>query len=173
MRLVGPDMVINTVDAFDRVTGRVRRADVFAERRNFRVVHLFLFNAFGDLLVQLLPSDQARHPGRWGSSVAGYLFANESYLSAARRRSREELGINNVPLRRQGKTFMLDGPCIKFITLYTGVYDGALNVDRSHIERIEYMSVGRIQQALKTEPHLFTPTFAHLATNFFMDSARR
>ena len=67
-----------------------------------------------------------RHPERWGSSVAAYLYAGESYQEAAQRRLWEELGLEG-PLRRIGKTRMADERSLKFVELYT-LLDGPADV---------------------------------------------
>ncbi len=108
MPAVSEEMVIDVVDQNDSPVGMIRRNEVFTRRANFRVVHDLVFNQRGELLVQQLASTRTRHPGYWGSSVAGYIFAGESYEAAARRRLGEELGIYGVPLNYIGKTSMED-----------------------------------------------------------------
>src|SRR5438067_12996334 len=98
MSVVSEEMVIDAVDQSDSFIGPVRRNEVFRRRVNFRVVHILLFDRRGQLLVQQLASTRTRHSGYWGSSVAGYIFAGESYEAAAQRRLGEEIGIYGAPL---------------------------------------------------------------------------
>ena len=115
MSAVSEEMVIDAVDQSDSPTSIIRRDEVFRRRANFRVVHILVFNRRGELLLQQLSRTRTRHPGYWGSSVAGYNFAGESYEAAAGRRLGEELGIDGVPLTYIGKTSMEDDGCQKFI----------------------------------------------------------
>ena len=85
----GSQQMLDSVDAKDRVIGRVQRGEVFRLEANFRVADLFFFNDCSELLIQLLGASRKRRQGRWGSSVGAYLNSGESYLDAILRRPRE------------------------------------------------------------------------------------
>ncbi|MBZ5728571.1 MAG: NUDIX domain-containing protein [Acidobacteriia bacterium] len=121
--IVSEDMLIDTVDDQDRATGVIKRSEALLRHVGFRVVHILLFNHQGDLLLQQLALTRPRHPGAWGSSVAAYVAAGETYWQAAQRRLPQELGVT-AQLRELGKTTMLDEVAKKFITVYTGSTDG-------------------------------------------------
>src|SRR4051812_14416667 len=93
MREVNEAMLIDRVDRSDAVIGPIERRRVFELRANFRVVHVFVLDGRGRLLLQQIPHGGKRHPGHWGSSVAGYVFAGEGYDEAARRRLGQELDV--------------------------------------------------------------------------------
>src|ERR1700693_2164311 len=139
MVAVSEEMVIDRVDWDDEPIGLIRRDEVFSRRANFRVAHDLIFNSRGELLVQQLASARTRHPGYWGSSVAAYLFAEESYQAAAERRLAEELGVYGVSLRYIGKTSMVDEGSEKFIGVFAATSDGPFRFDKNHIERIEFL----------------------------------
>lgn len=166
MSIVSQNMLIDTVDNDDVNIGRIRRSDVFTARANFRVVHLFLFNRRNELLVQQLAHDRNRHPGLWGSSVAGYLFAGESYMQAAIRRLSEELGVRNCDLHLFGKTTMTDEECKKFVSLFIATSEGPFQYDHQHIANLEFLSIERIVELNGTGQREFTPTFLHVL-NFY------
>jgi len=107
----------NTVNDNDEITGVIEHSRVFAHHAMFRVVHLFLFNHNNELLLQQLSPQRERHPAAWGSSVAGYVLAGETYEQAATRRVQQELGVT-CDLHHFGKTTMIDEGCKKFITLF-------------------------------------------------------
>src|SRR5918911_1858910 len=89
--------IIDAVDARDEVIGTVKRSEVFTKKIGFRVVHAFVFNPHGALLLQRIAAHRDRHPLQWGSSVAGYVLAGESYDEAIRRKTRLELGLAHLP----------------------------------------------------------------------------
>lgn len=128
----------------------------------FRVAHVLIFNSQGQLLLQRLALSRKRNPGTWGSSVASYLFASESYQAAASRRVQEELGVTASTLTFFGKTEMMDDGCLKFISVFTMNGNGPFAVDRSHIEEIEFVSPLLIQQMIDDRTRKFTPTFLHV-----------
>jgi isopentenyl-diphosphate Delta-isomerase len=159
MATVTEGMVIDTVDRNDEPIGLIHRDEVFIKRASFRVAHDLIFNSRGELLVQQLASTRTRHPGYWGSSVAAYLFAGESYQAAAERRLAEELGVYSVPLRYVGKTSMVDEGSEKFIGVFTATSDGPFHFDRKHIERIEFLPRNVIRELQASDARPFTPTF--------------
>jgi isopentenyl-diphosphate delta-isomerase len=166
---VSEDMLIDVVDALDSPIGTVQRSDALPRRVNFRVVNLFLFNNQGELLIQQLAASRERHPGAWGSSVAGYLFAGESYMQAANRRLSQELGVQTA-LQAYGKTSMNDAGCTKFITLYLGTCDGPFAYDHNHIAKLEFHSLPALRSQCDTGERRFTPTFLHML-NFYEHQA--
>lgn len=159
MATVSESMVIDRVDRRDQPVGTIRRSEVFARGTNFRVIHIFVFNHKTELLIQQLASDRSRHPGYWGSSVAGYMFTGESYEVAARRRLTEELGIKEARLNFVGKTSMEDEGCTKFIGLFSAVHEGPFDFDHTHIQRLEFLPLRIIDELRGTHVRRFTPTF--------------
>jgi len=154
------DMVVDVVDHSDKPIGVIPRGMVFHEHANFRVVHDLIFNSHGELLIQQIASARnRRHAGRWGSSVAAYIFAGESYEDAANRRLFQELGLRTVSLRYIGKTSMIDEGCFKFIAVFAGTSDGPFTFDHAHIETLDFVPLSRLHELIDSEPRRFTPTF--------------
>jgi isopentenyldiphosphate isomerase len=154
--------VLDRVNEQDQPIGTVERADVFRLHANFRVAHVFIFNHSEDILLQRLAPNRARHPGRWGSSLAAYVAAGENYAQAATRRLGEELGIFIPNLDKIGKTQMVDDGCRKFITLYAGHHDGPFTLDPTHIAEVEFFSLDQVVKTAAINPSSFTPTFLQL-----------
>lgn len=159
MPAVSDDMILDVVNQADIPVGQIRRADVFAQHANFRVSHILIFNSQGELLLQRLAFGRKRNPGAWGSSVASYLFASESYWEAANRRVREELGIPTPVLTFIGRTQMMDDGCSKFISIFVARHDGPFIFDPSHIEEVEFVTPAHIERMIADHTRTFTPTF--------------
>jgi isopentenyl-diphosphate Delta-isomerase len=151
--------LIDAVDEADRPIAAVERSVVLEAAANFRVVHVFVFDGSGRLLLQQLGHNRDRNPLRWGSSVAGYLYASEADWAGARRRLFEELGLETA-LRKHGSVAMRDMNSTKFITLFTTVSDHAEIREPEHIERIEFRDLAVILADLGGDPESYTPTFA-------------
>ena len=156
---VREQMLVDAVDQNDAPIGVIRRNEVFSQHANFRVAHDLIFNARGELLVQQLANTRTRHPGYWGSSVAAYLFAGESYQAAAERRLAEELGIHHVRPTYIGKIAMEDEGSHKFIGVFAAIHDGPFTFDKKHIERLEFLPRQVIHELQAAEARTFTPTF--------------
>ncbi len=166
-----PTSPIDCVDAEDHPVGTVPRGQVLRLGANFRTVHVFVFHDDRLLLQQLAPSRE-RHPQRWGSSVAAYLHAGESYEEAARRRLDEELGIEGSP-ELVGKTRMEDEHSLKFVELYT-LLDGPAQIrEPDHIEELRYWARDELDEAIAADAQRFTPTFLHVYQYFLQRLTNR
>ena len=157
--------LIDVVNGRDEEVGTAVRGEVLEAGRNFRTAHIFVVNGSGEILLQRLSPARARHPCRWGSSVAAYLFAGETYLEAAERRLEEELGVS-APLHQIGKIEMLDERSLKFVALFSAHAEHPTIRDSEHIDALEYWPQGRIDRALNIRPGDFTPTFERLYRAF-------
>ncbi|MGI8668076.1 MAG: NUDIX hydrolase [Jatrophihabitans sp.] len=153
--------LIDQVDGENRPIGLVRRGEVFDQRANFRTVNVFLTNESGELLLQRLALTRDRHPGQWGSSVAGYLFAGESYSAAASRRLREELDVD-VELASCGVIPIDDEGVIKFVGVFSGRAEQARITDPEHVAAIEFRPVAAIEADLEVGLSTYTDTFARV-----------
>ena len=58
------------------------------------VVHVFIFNSRGEMLIQKRADDIVRWPGFWDVSVGGGARAGDDSRSAAERETAEELGLH-------------------------------------------------------------------------------
>lgn len=155
------EMLIDTVDTRDVPIGVIKRSDVLSQAKNFHTAHLFLFESTGRLLLQQLSGTRERHAFRWGASVAGYLFANETYSEAIIRRTRQELGVTVDPILI-GTIAVDEAHATKFVSLFKAIHDGDVSYDRQHIADVKYMSLDEISADLTTDPDRFTPTFVRL-----------
>jgi isopentenyl-diphosphate delta-isomerase len=153
--------LIDRVDSADRPIGLVPRAQVFATNAGFRVVHVLVRNDAGELLLQQLSASRERSPGRWGSSVAGYLLAGETYLEAAERRLNEEIGLT-VPLSRLGGLRMEDQGATKFIELFECHAESASIRLPDAIAALRFWTTSEIERTLNQFPSAFTETFARV-----------
>ncbi len=156
-----PTSLIDIVDEHDQTVGRAKRRDVFRLKVGFRTVHVLVFNSRNELLLQRLASHGVRHPGLWGSSVAGYLHAGEKYAEAAQRRLDEELGIS-APLAEIGVTRMNDDGVVKFVGVFTATADHPRNMAPRQIAELKFWRLPDIQKAITTHPANFTDTFRHV-----------
>ncbi len=80
----------------DRIpTGEtVFRGEPQPEGRYRVVVHVCIFNAKGEMLIQKRQDDIVRWPGYWDISMGGGASAGDTSRAAAQRELREELGLS-------------------------------------------------------------------------------
>ena len=93
------------LDENRRPTGRTAaRQDGLVDGDLHVVVHVCLFNATGQMLIQRRTDTKADWPGLWDFSVGGSLHAGETSREGALREVREELGLD-IELGRPSFTF--------------------------------------------------------------------
>ncbi len=154
------DQLIDQVDDQDTPVGVLNRRDIVSQRANFRVVHIFVFDRHHNLLLQAIAQGQ-RSAGLYGSSVAGYVNAGESYSAAAMRKLNSELGVS-APITMLGKTVMTDLSTRKFITLFSASHDGPFTLDSQQVSAVHFRSLSNIAGELQSWPEKYTETFRHL-----------
>jgi isopentenyl-diphosphate delta-isomerase len=154
-------MRVDVVNERDEKVGEAVRRELLPTAKNFHTAHLFLFDESGRLLLQQLGANRERHPLAWGASVAAYIFADESYDSAIRRRAQQELGIAIEP-ELVGKIQMVDRQSTKFVSLFTATVRSNVTPDPEHIAAVNSMTLDEITAALRSTPERFTPTFREL-----------
>jgi len=166
----GPDALIDRVDERNRSVGTVARQDVFKEHANFRTVHVLVVKDEGDVLLQQLAPTRERHPLQWGSSVAGYIYAGETYEEAARRRLREELGLE-TELHAVGITPMEDDGLTKFVGVFVTVADRPRVEEPDHIAAIEFRPQTELEQDIRLHADAYTDSFRHVLA-FWLQQGR-
>jgi isopentenyl-diphosphate delta-isomerase len=85
------------VDAEDRELGTEAKLEAHRSGRLHRAFSVFLFDARGRLLLQQRALTKYHSAGLWANACCGHPRPGEPVRDAARRRVREELGIDCAP----------------------------------------------------------------------------
>lgn len=152
------DEVFDVVDDANRVVGTARRADVHARGLRHRAVHVFVFNARGELFLQKRSHLKDAHPGVWDSSAAGHLDSGEDYESAAAREIREELGLA-APLRRVGDIAAAADTGWEFVALFEGTSQEQPRWPAAEIETGRHFPMPVVAAWAERRPQDFAPGF--------------
>ncbi|MFW5743877.1 MAG: NUDIX hydrolase [Spirochaetota bacterium] len=152
-----PIEVFDVVDEHDEVVGRARRDEVHGDPSLIhRVAHVLVFNAAGELFLQLRSPDKDVQPNRWDTSVGGHVDAGETYEDAARREMREELGIEGPSLERLYRYRHANDYESEMVTTYRVLWDGPIETDPTEISEGRFWTLAEIAAADRA---LFTPNF--------------
>ncbi len=151
----------DVVDAADRVVGVETRAVVHANGLRHRAVHIFVFNARGELFLQKRSPWKDKHPGKWDSSAAGHLDSGEDYARAAARELVEELGIQNDPpaLREVGALSASEETGWEFIRIYRAEHEGPFRWPSAEIEWGGFFPREVVRTWIDNRPADFAPGF--------------
>ena len=85
--------LLDVVDFNDIVVDSKSRGEVHRLQLPHRSIHVLVFNANGDLLLQKRSMQKDECAGMWGSSCAGHVEAGQHYATTVVREFEEELGI--------------------------------------------------------------------------------
>jgi isopentenyl-diphosphate delta-isomerase type 1 len=144
---------LDVVNDDDVVIGRDSRRTVHEVGLQHRGVHVFLFDADGRLLIQKRSADRASAPSLLDCSISEHVQSGESYLEAAIRGMREEMGVEEIELKRITKFRMeYEVNDLEISELYEGRVSPALvSFDPVEIESIAYVSVEELKSMLTDE----------------------
>jgi isopentenyldiphosphate isomerase len=164
------DELLDIVNDKDFVTGQEMRSTVHKLGLQHRGVHVFLFTRDGKMLVQKRSADRASSPSALDCSVSEHVKAGESYLNAAIRGMKEEMGVDGIEIKELVKFRMNYGTNDNEIsTLYEGIVDPAtVKFDPIEIEKINYYSVDELQEMVKTDNVKFCGWFVELL-NWYLE----
>ena len=81
------------VNPKDEVLGLMEKQQAHINGLLHRAFSVFLFNDNGEMLLQKRSSEKYHSPNQWTNAVCSHPRDGETYLEGAKRRLREELGI--------------------------------------------------------------------------------
>jgi len=168
------DELLDIVDDQDMVIDQQMRSVVHEQGLQHRGVHVFLFTADGKMLVQKRSADRAAEPSALDCSISEHVKAGESYLDAATRGLREEMGLDGIAIKELTKFKMNYGPNDNEIsTLYEGTVDPSkVNFDREEIDEVSYHTVEEIQDMMRKPDVKFCGWFVEIMNWYLKKPAK-
>jgi isopentenyl-diphosphate delta-isomerase len=164
------DELLDIVNDEDIVTEQKMRSTVHELGLQHRGVHVFLFTPDGKMLVQKRSADRAASPSALDCSVSEHVKAGESYLDAAIRGMKEEMGVEGIdisPLVRFRMNYGVNDNEIS--VLYKGTVDPAkVRFDPIEIEEINYHSLDELQEMINSGSVKFCGWFVELL-NWYLE----
>ena len=159
--------VFDVVNERDEVVGRETRRDVHRTGLKHRAIHVFVFNARGEIFLQKRSMTKDSSPGLWDSSASGHLDSGEDYDACAVRELREEIGLNvsQCP-HRVFKIEACSTTGQEFVWLYRGASEGPFTLHPEEIERGDWFAPERVTQWTDERPQDFAPAFVLLWRKF-------
>jgi len=158
------DELLDIVTDEDVVIDQQMRSTVHQLGLQHRGVHVFLFTPDGKMLIQKRSADRAASPSLLDCSVSEHVKAGESYLEAAMRGMKEEMGVDGIEIKSLVRFRMNYGVNDNEIsTLYKGVVSpNKVKFDPIEIEEVNYYSVDELQKMIKDGDVKFCGWFVEL-----------
>ncbi len=161
------DEYVILVDPQNREVGRMEKLEAHEKGILHRAFSVFLFNAQGQTLLQQRAASKYHSPLLWTNTVCSHQRAGESNGDAARRRLREELGLDSRDLDLEDvfsfvykATFdngltehELDHVLVGKISSYTEEWDP------EEVESVRWATLEEIALEMDQNPEHFTAWF--------------
>lgn len=157
--------LLEVVDDQGRVLHTADRSEVYKQGWRHRAVHVLLFDDQQRLLVQRRSAQKATWPGCWDLSMGETMKPGEMYEPAARRGLREELHITDefplVPVHQHylHTYHYQDYQVVGLITLFAGVFTGAIKMDQEEVATTQWLSVSEVTALVSQQSETCTPWF--------------
>ena len=151
------------VDSNDMQTGKMEKLEAHKRGLLHRAFSVFIFNSKGEFLLQQRAIEKYHNGGLWTNSCCSHPFPGEDVLKAAKRRLFEEMGFRTEisPLFSFMYKATFDNGLTEheFDHVFTGVYDGAISIDKSEVSDYCFKTLNDIEGSLQTHPQKYTEWF--------------
>ena len=128
-----------------------------------RAFSVFLFNDRGEMLLQKRAADKYHSPNQWTNAVCSHPRMGETYMEAAQRRLKEELGIETPITYRFNFLYKADvGQNLwehELDHVFTGNFEGEFKLNEEEVSEVRYISIDELDKEMSANPENFTEWF--------------
>ncbi len=154
-----PEDIFDVVNENDEVISQEPRSVVHARGLRHRAVHVLVFNAAGEIFLQLRSKTKDNNPGVWDSSCSGHVDAGESYAVAAERELMEEIGLLvEDPLEPLFKVDACKETGQEFVWVYRTQSEGPFELNSEEIGDGQWTTQGALTTNMEKNPADFSPS---------------
>lgn len=151
------------VNPEDSVLGLMEKQQAHINGLLHRAFSVFLFNDQGEMLLQKRAAEKYHSPNQWTNAVCSHPRNGESYLEGAKRRVKEELGIETELSEKFNFIYKADvGSGLwehELDYVFTGTYNADFNLNKNEVEEVRYISMKDLDQEISEYPEQFTEWF--------------
>lgn len=132
--------------------------------RLHRAFSVFIYNRDGRMLLQRRASGKYHFAGLWSNACCSHPRPEETTIDAARRRVREELGIDTELRDVRSFTYHAFDHASglherEIVHVLTGTYEGEIRPDLEEVAESRWLNVLDLRRETSSSPELFTPWF--------------
>lgn len=151
------------VNDHDEETGVMEKMEAHRTGSLHRAFSVLLFNSRGEMLLQKRAQTKYHSSGLWTNTCCSHPRPGESLEEAARRKLRQEMGIEANPrfaFKFQYKA-PLDNQLIEHEIdhVFIGQFDGEPVLNEHEAEDWKFVDLHSLKQQIHSDPQQFTPWF--------------
>ena len=147
----------------DEVLGLMEKMQAHENGILHRAFSVFLFNDKGEMLLQKRAADKYHSPNQWTNACCSHPRSGETYLEAANRRLKEELGIETELTPKFHFIYKADvGGNLwehELDHVFIGNYQQDFDLNKDEVAEIRYISMEDLDREIKENPENFTEWF--------------
>lgn len=147
--MMDSDEQLEIVNENGEVIGLAPRAEIHGNPSLIhRVVHVFVFNNKGELLLQKRSRNKDVAPGKWDTSVGGHVGIGEEPYFSVKREMEEELGITGYEPEYLYSYIHSSFYETELVHTYWCIYDRNISFDKEEIEDVKFWNLDEIKKAM-------------------------
>ena len=168
--MIDSDETIILVDEEDREIGLAAKIDAHARGLRHRAISVCILDPRGRMLLQKRALGKYHSGGLWTNACCTHPRAGEAVAAAARRRLREELGVDcelRFALRTDYRADVGNGLIEnEVVHLFVGAYDGPVAPDPAEAAAYDWVSRADLRAAIAAHPEAYTYWFRHYMRHY-------
>ncbi len=147
----------------DEVLGLMEKMQAHENGILHRAFSVFLYNSKGEMLLQKRAAEKYHSPNQWTNACCSHPRIEETYEQAAKRRIKEELGIDCELEEKFWFIYKADvGQNLweyELDHVFVGNYEGEFNLNKEEVAEVRYISLENLNIELENNPENFTEWF--------------
>ncbi|WP_374365087.1 isopentenyl-diphosphate Delta-isomerase [Cloacibacterium sp.] len=147
----------------DEVLGLMEKMQAHENGILHRAFSVFLYNSKGEMLLQKRAAEKYHSPNQWTNACCSHPRMEETYEQAAKRRIKEELGIDCELEEKFWFIYKADvGQNLwehELDHVFVGNYEGEFNLNKEEVSEVRYISLENLNIELENNPEKFTEWF--------------
>ena len=147
----------------DEVIGLMEKMQAHENGILHRAFSVFLYNSKGEMLLQKRAAEKYHSPNQWTNACCSHPRIEETYEQAAKRRIKEELGIDCELEEKFWFIYKADvGQNLwehELDHVFVGNYEGEFNLNKEEVAEVRYISLENLNIELENNPENFTEWF--------------
>jgi isopentenyl-diphosphate delta-isomerase len=151
------------VDESDNEIGTMEKMEAHRKGVLHRAFSVLLFNSKGELLLQKRAKNKYHSGGLWTNTCCSHPLPQESIQEAARRRLKQEMGIDLQPTFAFKFIYKtnLDQSLVEheYDHVYIGVFDGVPVINMDEVEEWKFIDLTSLREDMKEFPESYTTWF--------------